>query len=187
MWATLLLGEGYHCSGKPQIKSLGLYHFFISSDKESTCRCRRCGFNPWVRKIPWRGNGNPFQYSCLENPKDRGAWQATVHGVTTVRHDLATKSPLPPTIALHPKHFQEPPPQEACPEHASPPWMIGATPPYGLHTCPYIRAFVLFQFVTACHDLSSQLDGKPSEDMNWVYQNGMVSGYGIYLINTPIK
>ena len=27
------------------------------------------------------GNGNPFQYSCLENPKDRGAWWATVHGV----------------------------------------------------------------------------------------------------------
>ena len=36
-------------------------------------------------------------------------------------------------------------------------------------------------------DLSSQLDGEPSEDMDWVYQNGMVSGYGIYLINTPIK
>ena len=28
------------------------------------------------------GHGNPLQYSCLENPKDRGAWQATVHGVT---------------------------------------------------------------------------------------------------------
>ena len=38
-------------------------------------RCKRCGFDPWVRKIPWRKNGNPFQYSCLENPMDRGAWQ----------------------------------------------------------------------------------------------------------------
>ena len=28
------------------------------------------------------GNGNPLQYSCLENPMDRGAWQATIHGVT---------------------------------------------------------------------------------------------------------
>ena len=37
------------------------------------------------------GNGNPFQYSCLENPVDRGAWWATVHGVTGVGHDLATK------------------------------------------------------------------------------------------------
>ena len=39
-------------------------------------------------------NGNPLQYSCLENPMDRGAWQATVHGVTRVGHDLATKPPL---------------------------------------------------------------------------------------------
>ena len=33
-------------------------------------------------KSPGGGNGNPLQYSCLENPMDRGAWQATVHGVT---------------------------------------------------------------------------------------------------------
>ena len=37
------------------------------------------------------GNGTPLQYSCLENPMDRGAWQATVHGVARVRHDLGTK------------------------------------------------------------------------------------------------
>ena len=37
------------------------------------------------------GNGNPFQYSCLENPMERGAWQATVHGVekSWTLHDLA--------------------------------------------------------------------------------------------------
>ena len=34
----------------------------------------------WGRS-PGEGNGNPFQYSCLGNPMDRGAWQATVHGV----------------------------------------------------------------------------------------------------------
>ena len=44
--------------------------------------------------IPGKGKGNPLQYSCLENPMDRGAWQVTVHGVRKVRHDLATKSPL---------------------------------------------------------------------------------------------
>ena len=33
----------------------------------------------WVRKIPWGRHGNPLQYSFLENPMDRGAWQATVH------------------------------------------------------------------------------------------------------------
>ena len=38
-------------------------------------------FYSWVWKIPWEGNGNPFQYSCLENSMDRGAWWATIHGV----------------------------------------------------------------------------------------------------------
>ena len=37
---------------------------------------------PGSGKSPGEGNGNPFQYSCLENPIDGGAWQATVHGVT---------------------------------------------------------------------------------------------------------
>ena len=36
---------------------------------------------PGSGRSPGEGNGNPLQYSCLENPKDRGAWQATVHGV----------------------------------------------------------------------------------------------------------
>ena len=53
------------------------------SGKESACQCRRyrrCGFNPWFDKIPG-GNGNPLQYSCLDNSMDRGVWQATVHRV----------------------------------------------------------------------------------------------------------
>ena len=37
---------------------------------------------PTLGKYPGEGNGNPLQYSCLENSMDRGAWQATVHGVT---------------------------------------------------------------------------------------------------------
>ena len=37
-------------------------------------------------RSPGEGNGNPLQYSCLENPMDRGAWPAAVHGVTSVRH-----------------------------------------------------------------------------------------------------
>ena len=55
--------------------------------------CRRCRFYPWVGKkeICGEGNGNPRQYSCLGNPVDRGAWRATVHGVTGVRQDLVTK------------------------------------------------------------------------------------------------
>ena len=42
------------------------------------------------------GNGTPLQYSCLENPMGKGAWQDTVHGVVRVRHDLANKPPPPP-------------------------------------------------------------------------------------------
>ena len=40
------------------------------------------GSIPGSGRCPGEGNGNPLQYSCLENPMDRGAWRATVHGVT---------------------------------------------------------------------------------------------------------
>ena len=40
------------------------------------------GLIPGWGRSPGVGNGNPLQYSCLENPMDRGAWRATVHGVT---------------------------------------------------------------------------------------------------------
>ena len=39
------------------------------------------GSIPGWERYPGEGNGNPLQYFCLENPMDRGAWQATVHGV----------------------------------------------------------------------------------------------------------
>ena len=55
------------------------------SGKESACQCRRHRrheFHPWVGMIPWKRNGNPLQYSCLENPMDRGTWWATSHGVS---------------------------------------------------------------------------------------------------------
>ena len=44
-------------------------------------QCRRLEFDPWVRKIPWIRKWQSFQYSCLGNPTNRGAWRATVHGV----------------------------------------------------------------------------------------------------------
>ena len=56
------------------------------SGKESTCQCWRCGFHPWVGKMPWR---RKWQYSCLENPKDRGAWGATVPGVAKSQTQLS--------------------------------------------------------------------------------------------------
>ena len=52
----------------------------VSDSKESACNA--VGFDLWVRKIPGERNGNAVQYSCLGNSMDRGAWRATVHGVT---------------------------------------------------------------------------------------------------------
>ena len=49
----------------------------------------------YIRDPLRQGHGNPLQYSCLENPMDRGAWQATVHRIARVEHDLATKPPPP--------------------------------------------------------------------------------------------
>ena len=51
---------------------------------------------PGSGRSPGEGNGKPLQYSCLENPMDKGAWWTTVHGVARVGHNLATKPPLPP-------------------------------------------------------------------------------------------
>ena len=47
------------------------------------------GSIPGSGRSPGEGSGNPLPCSCLENPMDRGAWWATVHGVTGVGHDLA--------------------------------------------------------------------------------------------------
>ena len=64
-----------------------------SVGKDSACNARDPGSIPGLGRSPGEGNGNPFQYSCLENPMGRGGWQATVHGVARVGHDLATKPP----------------------------------------------------------------------------------------------
>ena len=49
--------------------------------KESTCNAGDMGSIPGLGRSPGGGHGNPPQYSCLENPMDRGAWQAQVHRV----------------------------------------------------------------------------------------------------------
>ena len=51
-----------------------------SVGKESVCNAGDLGSIPGSGRSPGEGNGKPLQYSCLENPMDRGAWQATVHG-----------------------------------------------------------------------------------------------------------
>ena len=66
-----------------------------SVGKESACNAGHPGLIPGSGRSPGEGNGNPLQYSCLENPMGKGAWQAIVHGVTRVGHDLVTKPPPP--------------------------------------------------------------------------------------------
>ena len=53
-----------------------------SDSKESTCNAGDPDLIPGSERSPGEGNGNPLQYSCLNNPTDRGAWWATVHKVT---------------------------------------------------------------------------------------------------------
>ncbi|CAN0551950.1 unnamed protein product, partial [Rangifer tarandus platyrhynchus] len=61
--------------------------------KESAFNSGDLGSVPGSGRSPREGKGNPLQYSCLGNPMDRGALQATVRGVSRVGHNLATKSP----------------------------------------------------------------------------------------------
>ena len=63
----------------------------VKNSPTSAQDVREVGLIPGLGRSPGEGNGNPLQYSCLENPMDRGAWWATAHGVARVRHDLATQ------------------------------------------------------------------------------------------------
>ena len=57
--------------------------------KVSTCNVADPGSTPELGRSPEEGNGNPLQYSCLENPMDGGAWEAAVHGVTNSQTQLS--------------------------------------------------------------------------------------------------
>ena len=60
-----------------------------SDSKESTCKAGDLGSIPGLGRYPEGVRGNPLQYSCLENPMDRGAWWGTVHAVTKSRTQLS--------------------------------------------------------------------------------------------------
>ena len=71
----MIISDIYFCVGFPSDSVI----------KKFTCQCRghrRCGFDPRIGKILWRRKEQPLQFSCLENPIDRGDWPTTVHGVT---------------------------------------------------------------------------------------------------------
>ena len=74
-----------------------------SVGKESACNVEDPGSIPGLGRSPGEGNGNPLQYSCLENPTDRGAWQATVHVVA----ESDTTERLRFTLALMSQNVKE--------------------------------------------------------------------------------
>ena len=61
----------------------------FSDDKESACTAGNLASIPGLGRFPEEGNSNPLQYSCLENPMDRGAWWDTAHGVTRSQTQLS--------------------------------------------------------------------------------------------------
>ena len=101
-----------------------------TNGKELACQSRRCKshrYNPWVRKTPGEGHGNPIQYSCMEIPMDRGAWwvkihrvvqsqtwlkrqQAHTHIIITTLHCLIILSPSKQTLYSFTPAFPLPPP-----------------------------------------------------------------------------
>ena len=60
-----------------------------SDSKESACNAADLGSIPDLGRSPEEGNGNPLQYSCLENSMDRGAWWASVYGVMKSQTQLS--------------------------------------------------------------------------------------------------
>ena len=70
--------------------TLGIYIVLCgSAGKESACNAGDLGSIPGLGRSPEEGNGYPLQYSGLENSMDRGAWQATIHGVTKSQPQLS--------------------------------------------------------------------------------------------------
>ena len=118
-----------------------------SEGKESTCNGVDLGSIPGLGRSPGGGYGNPLHYSCLENPMDRGAWRAPVHGVaeldTTERQSTVALSGefqafiLPPIV--HPPTVHQP-----------------SIPPRFLH--PFVPPFIHHQSV---HPPSSHPSSTP--------------------------
>ena len=91
MWFSVNFGRNTSwllCHFHQEIHIVNLSFFTVlgfpggSGSKESTCNAGDLGSIPELGRSSGEGNGNPLQYSCLENPMDGGNWQAVVHGVT---------------------------------------------------------------------------------------------------------
>ena len=91
-------GTFFFCLYKVPSHRRGASHLPTVSGKVSARQARDAGSNPGLGRFPGVGNGNPFQYSCLGNHVDVGAWWLTVHGVAkswTWLSDQTTSTPSP--------------------------------------------------------------------------------------------
>ena len=85
--------QGIFLTQGSKLRLLCHLHFFRgfrggSVGKEPACNAGDLGLIPMLGRAPGGGHGNPLQYSCLENPRDRGAWWAAVHGAPKSRTRL---------------------------------------------------------------------------------------------------
>ena len=74
-----------HSSITAKVKPVGIY--MVKNSPANAGELRDAGLIPGSGRYPGGGNDNPLQYTCLENPMDRGAWQATTVGSQRVGHD----------------------------------------------------------------------------------------------------
>ena len=68
-----------------------LHSSLVAQTVKNSCNAGHLDLIPMLGRSPGGGHGNPLQYSCLENPMDKGAWRATVHGVTKTQTRLSNK------------------------------------------------------------------------------------------------
>ena len=84
-WAKMACPYPFHFSlesGNPLPRGWGFPSVLVVKNLPANAgEIRDVGLIPGLERFPGGGHGNPLQYSCLENPLDRGAWWATVHGV----------------------------------------------------------------------------------------------------------
>ena len=126
------------------------------------------------------GNGNPLQYSCLENPMDRGTWQAEVHGVSRIGHDLATKPPVFNYPPLNPI----PPLQDTQPYHTV---IRGELSPIVKICCFYLSNIFLL-LLSSDNKTTIGLRKTLSSSLlpaSWVVASGVANDPGLWSIKCP--